>query len=76
VLTHPNENAVNHDTRSDASEPMHQWMHQIQESGTREAAESLAELLIEALGSDGVRSLAHALLQRAEVVADAHNDRA
>jgi hypothetical protein len=55
---------------------MHQWMHQIQESGTREAAESLAELLIEALGSDGVRSLAHALLQRAEVVADAHNDRA
>jgi len=45
---------------------LHQWLHQIAESGERSVASALAEAIAETLGSDAVWKLVEALESMAD----------
>ena len=55
------EYAANHGANRDAAERLHQWLHQIAESGERSVASALANAIIETFGNDAVERLAEQL---------------
>jgi len=66
TLQHSEQNAANCGAKRDDAERLHQWLHQIAESGERSVASALAEAIAETLGSDAVWKLVEAVESMAD----------